>query len=124
MDKVTIKHDGRLEFHHDDELMNRIYEAVGSSWNPEYGKIKAPMLAVVPNGNYHPGVPLDAPDELRYAADKYWGEKLLPWIQQRTEAFHQAAPTSHIVEIDSPNHRIFIAKEDETLKAIFNFLAN
>ncbi len=122
MDKLTIKHDGRLEYHHDDELMNHIYEALGSSRNPEFGKIKAPMLAVVPNGNYHPGVPLDAPEELRRAADKYWEEKLLPWIRQRTEVFRQAAPTSFVIELDSPNHRIFFAKEDETLKAIFNFL--
>jgi pimeloyl-ACP methyl ester carboxylesterase len=123
MDKVTIKDDGHLEFHHDDELMNRIYQAAWSSRNPEYDKVEAPMLAIVPDGNFHQGVPLDATDELRQAADRYWEEKLLPWIRQRTEAFRQAVPTARVVELDSPYHHIFIAREDETVKAINDFLA-
>ena len=124
MDKVTTKGDGHLEFHHDDELMNHIYNAAWSSRNPEYGKVEAPMLAIVPDGNFHQGVPLDATDELRRAADRYWEEKLLPWIRQRTKAFRQAVPTACVVELDSPCHHIFIAKEDETVKAINDFLAD
>jgi pimeloyl-ACP methyl ester carboxylesterase len=122
MDKVTIKDDDSLEFHHDDELMNRIYQAAWSSRNPEYDKVEAPMLAIVPDGNFHQGVPLDATDELRRAADRYWEEKLLPWIRQRTEAFRQAVPTARVVELNSPYHHIFIAREDETVKAINDFL--
>jgi pimeloyl-ACP methyl ester carboxylesterase len=109
MNKVTIKGDGRLEFHHDDELMNHIYKAAWSSRNPEYDKVEAPMLANVPDGNFHQGVPLDATDELRRAADRYWEKKLLPWIRQRTKAFRQAVPTACVVELDSPYHHIFIA---------------
>jgi pimeloyl-ACP methyl ester carboxylesterase len=123
MGKVTIKDDGRLAFHHDDALMNCIYQAAWSSRHPEYDKVEAPMLAIVPDGRFHQGVPLDATDELRRAADRYWEEKLLPWIRQRTEAFRQAAPTARVVELDSPYHHIFIAEEDETAKAINDFLA-
>jgi pimeloyl-ACP methyl ester carboxylesterase len=121
LEDITIKGDGRVEDHHDDDLMNQIYQ-VYEARNPEYGKVKAPTLAVVPAGNYHPGAPLDATDELRRAADRYWQERLLPWIRQRTETFRQAVPTARIVELDSPNHHIFIAKEDETVKAIDDFL--
>ena len=123
MDKVRIMDDGRLENHHDDELMNSIYSSVWSSRNPEYEKVEAPMLAIVPDGDFHQGVPLDANDELKRAANMFWEGKLLPWIRQRTEAFRQAAPTAHVVEIVSPYHHIFIAEEEQTVKAINDFLA-
>jgi pimeloyl-ACP methyl ester carboxylesterase len=122
MDYVALRDDGRVEFHHDDELMNHIYKAVWPRRDPEYGKVKVPMLAIVPDGNYHQGVPLDATDELRRAADRYWAEKIRPWIRLRTAVFRQAVPTSRIVELDTPSHHIFIAKEDETVKAIDEFL--
>ena len=65
MDKVTIEDDGRLEFHHDDELMNHIYREVWPSRNPDYARIEAPMLAIVPDGKTHQSVPLDATEEFR-----------------------------------------------------------
>jgi pimeloyl-ACP methyl ester carboxylesterase len=123
MDKVTVEADGSLQFHHDDELMNRIYRTVWPTRHPEYDKVAAPMLAIVPSGDYHPSVPMDATDELRRAADEYWRGILLPWIQQRTEAFRQVVPTARIVELDSPHHHIFIAKERETVEAMEGFLA-
>jgi pimeloyl-ACP methyl ester carboxylesterase len=122
LDRVTIQDDGRVEFHHDDELMNRIYGTVVLGPGPEYDQVTAPMLAIVPDGKTHQSVPLDATDELRQAADRYWGEKRRPWIRQRTAAFRQAAPTARVVEIDTSSHHIFIAREDETVKAIGDFL--
>jgi pimeloyl-ACP methyl ester carboxylesterase len=123
MDRVTIADDGRLEFHHDDALMNRIYAEVLFSRNPEYDRVAAPSLAIVPDGLHpNPHVPLGATDELQQAADRYWKDKLLPWIQQRTEVFRQLAPSARIVELDTPHHHIFIAKEEETAKEITEFL--
>jgi pimeloyl-ACP methyl ester carboxylesterase len=122
MDKVTIQDDGRLEFHHDDELMNRIYREVWPVRNPDYARVEAPMLAIVPDGHYHQGVPPEATEAFRLAADRYWQEVLLPWIRQRTAAFRQAAPTARVVELDSPYHHIYIAEEDQTLQAILEFL--
>ena len=122
MEKVTVGDDGRLEFHHDDELMNRIYREVWPSRNPEYNMVEAPMLALVPDGHYHQGVPLDATEKIRLAADRYWEKVLLPWIRQRTAAFRQAAPTARVVELDSPYHHIYIAEEDRTLQAVNDFL--
>jgi len=121
MEYATTKEDGQIEDHHDDALMNRILMAA-RTWPLEYAKVAAPMLAIVPAGNFHPSVPLDAMDELRRAADQYWEEKFLPWIRQRTATFRQAVPTARIVELDSSHHYIFIAKEDETVKAINDFL--
>jgi pimeloyl-ACP methyl ester carboxylesterase len=122
LDKATIQDDGRLESHHDDALMNRIAAAVWPARQPEYGQVTAPMLAIVPDGNYHPGVPLDATDELRRAANHYWQERILPWIRLRTELVRQAAPSAHIAELDTPNHHIYIAREDETVEAMNTFL--
>jgi pimeloyl-ACP methyl ester carboxylesterase len=117
MDKVTIADDGR----HDDELMNGIYREVWPTRNPEYGRVEAPMLAIVPDGDYHQGVPLDATEEFRLAADRYWDEVLRPWIRQRTAAVLQAALTARVVELDSPYHHIYIAEEDRTLQAVHDF---
>lgn len=122
MDYVTIDDGGCIEFHHDDELMIRILKAEWPRRDPEYGNVAASMLAIVPDGNTHQSVPLDATDELRRAADLYWADKILPWIRQRTAVFRQAAPTARVVELDTPSHHIFIAREDETVAAIHDFL--
>ena len=124
MDRVTVNADGSLNFRHDDELMNRIYRTVWPSRNPEYAQVAAPALAIVPNGDYHPGVPLDAADELRQAADEYWRGVLLPWIRRRTETFRQDVPKARIVELDTPHHHLHIAREPETVEAIEDFLSS
>ena len=123
MDRVTVNADGSLNFRHDDELMNHIYRTVWPSREPEYGQVAAPALAIVPIGDYHPGVPLDAADEVRQAADEYWRGVLLPWIRRRTETFRQAVPMARIVELDTPHHHLFIAREQETAQAIEGFLS-
>jgi pimeloyl-ACP methyl ester carboxylesterase len=123
MDKVTIRSDGRLEYHHDDALMNRIYRDTWASRRPDYAQIRAPMLAIVPDGDFHQACPPDAPPELRQAADQFWKGTLLPWIRQRTAAFLKEAPGAQVVKLDSPYHHIHIAKETETAEAILDFLA-
>ena len=123
MERVTVKGNGQLEFHHDDELMMRIYREVWPARSPDYGRVEAPMLAIVPDGKTHQAVPLDATEELGLAADQYWQAVLLPWIRQRTAAFRRAAPTARVVELDSPYHHIYLAEEDRTLQAINRFLA-
>ena len=80
------------------------------------------MLAIMPTGHYHPSVPLDATDDIKNAANKYWQERVLPFIQETIKSFRQVAPAAHIVELDTPYHRVFLAKEDETVQAIFDFL--
>ena len=120
LEYATIKDDGRIKDRHDDSLMNRLLFTV-MSLDPGYGQVEAPMLAIVPDGEFHPSVPPDAPDEFQQAADQYWKEKHLPWIRKRTEAFSQAVPTAQIVRFDSPSHQIFITTDDETLKAITDF---
>jgi pimeloyl-ACP methyl ester carboxylesterase len=120
---VAVQDDGRLEFVHDDDLMNRIYADAWSHRDPPYGQVTAPTLAIVPDGDYHPSVPLDATDELQRAADRYWRDVMRPWIRQRTAAFRQAAPGARVVELDSPHHYIYIAEEDATVEAILDFLA-
>lgn len=122
MDRVSINSDGTLDYHHDDELMNQIYQECWLSRDPEFTEIEVPMLAIVPDGDYHQLVPLNATDELRQAADQYWLAKNRPWLRQRTAIFRQQAPSAHVVELDSPYHYIFIAEEKETVSAIRNFL--
>ena len=124
MSKVTVKDGGRLDFHHDDGLMNRIYEKTWPCRNPAYDRIEAPMLAIVPDGGYHQSVPLNATDEVRQAANRYWQKKILPWIRQRTAVFLQSAPAARVVRLDTPCHHIFLAAEDDTVAAITDFLAN
>jgi pimeloyl-ACP methyl ester carboxylesterase len=123
MEKVMVRDDGHLEFHHDDRLMNHIYQEVWPLRKPEYDQVKAPMLAIVPDGKHHQAVPSDATEVLRCAADRYWIEKRLPWIHQRTEVFCQAASTASVVELDTPYHHIHIGAEEETVAAIREFLA-
>ena len=124
MDKVTVQADGSLSFHHDDEVMHRIYRSVWPSRNPEYGRVTAPQLAIVPDGDYYPSIPLDASAELQQAADEYWRAVLLPWIRLRTETFHKAVPSARIIELDTPHHHLFLAKEHETVETMEAFLVS
>jgi hypothetical protein len=82
------------------------------------------MLAVVPNGKFHPGFPIGTDDELRRIADEYWLKISLPWLQQRTAVFRQMAPDATIIGIESPEHRIYLAAEDDTLQAMDEFLVS
>lgn len=122
LEQVAVGANGRLQYHHDNDLMNRIAAQNWPSRNPQYETITAPMLAIVPDGEFHHGLPPDAPPELRQAADRYWLDNIRPWIRHRTVLFRQAAPGARIVELDAPNHLIFIAKEDETVSAIQDFV--
>jgi pimeloyl-ACP methyl ester carboxylesterase len=122
MEKVAVQEDGTLRYTHDDALMNVIFADVWLERNPEYERMAAPVLAVVPDGDFHQGVPAAAGDELRRAADAFWLETLRPWLRQRTAVFRQAAPSAQVVELDSPYHHIFIAEEEAVAAAIIDFL--
>jgi hypothetical protein len=122
MDRVTARHDGSLAYHHDDSLMHAIYDQVWSTRDPEFSQVQVPMLAIVPDGDFHPDVPANVTDELRRAADQFWRAKLRPWIRERTAQFRSAAPAARIMALDSPYHHIFIAEEAATAAAICEFL--
>lgn len=122
MNRVTVREDGRVEDHYDNALMNRIFAENWPNRDSDYGRVAAPMLAIVPDGNYHQGVPHDASDELQHDADRFWRDKVLPWLRARTEVFRSAAPEARVVELDSPFHHIFIAEEDATVATIEDFL--
>jgi pimeloyl-ACP methyl ester carboxylesterase len=121
MEYITIKDDGSVKDSRDNELLNGIYLDIWSQL-PDYSEVDTMMLAIVPDGDYHPSAPLDAADELQAAADQYWMDTLRPWIRARTAAFQQEAPQAKIVKLDSSNHHIFIDKEDATVRAIDDFL--
>jgi hypothetical protein len=80
------------------------------------------MLAIVPDGAYHHGLPLNASDQQRLVADGYWQARVRPWIRQRTAAFRLCAPSAQIIELDAPNHLIFIAEEDAVVTAVKQFV--
>jgi pimeloyl-ACP methyl ester carboxylesterase len=122
MEKAAVQEDGTLRYTHDDALMNAIIENVWLTRDPEYRQVAAPMLAVVPDGDFHQAVPTDADDDLRRAADAFWLETLRPWLRQRTAVFRQTSPSAQIVELDSPFHHIFIAEEEAVAAAIIDFL--
>jgi pimeloyl-ACP methyl ester carboxylesterase len=122
LENVKIHDDGHVEEIADYELFGQIWKAIEPQY-PDYKNIKCPILAIMPLGDYHPSVPLNASDELRNNANKYWKEKYLPSVQEKTKIFLQTVPHSRVVELDSPNHRIFMSKEDETVQAIFDFLS-
>lgn len=103
------------------EVGRRLFEG-SVNVAPDYGAVAAPMLAIVPAGESHPLAPADASEELLRAANQYWIGQHLPWIRRRTQEFRSAAPDARVVELDTSNHTIFIAREDETVRAIFEFV--
>ena len=119
---MTIEDERPVLDRHGAEVTGHMFRGLGQHRDPDYSGVTAPMLAIVPAGQSHPFTPRDAADELRAAADAYWAEHFLPRIRRRTKAFREAAPTARIVELDASNHIIFLAEEDATVQAIFDFL--
>ena len=95
---------------------------LGEHANPDYGDVVAPALALVLGGRTNPLLPPDASEDLERAANVYYVERYLPWVQRRTDLFRKAVPDARVVELDTSNHTIFIAKEDETIEAMLDFL--
>jgi hypothetical protein len=100
----------------------KLFEGLGQHPVPDYRAVRAPILAIVPAGRENPFVPHDASTELRQAANRYWVDRYLPWHRRRTDALHNAVPDARVVELDTSNHTVFVAREDETVRAIFHFL--
>jgi pimeloyl-ACP methyl ester carboxylesterase len=122
LDKIAVLDDGRVVSLHDDALMNRMAGEIWPDRDPQYENVRAPMLAIVPDGDYHHGLPLNASDQQRLVADGYWQARVRPWIRQRTAAFRLCAPSAQVIELDAPNHLIFIAEEDAVATAVKQFV--
>jgi hypothetical protein len=97
-------------------------DGLGAYRHPAYGDVAAPSFAIVPAGNEHPFLAPDAPAELRREANDYYREHHLSRINRRTALFLDAVPTARVVELDTSNHTIFVAREAPTAEAIFDFL--
>ena len=95
---------------------------LGQHANPAYGDVAAPALALVLGGRNNPFLPPNAPAELERTANAYYVETFLPWVQRRTGLFREAVPDARVIELDTSNHTIFVAKEDETVEAILDFV--
>lgn len=106
------------------EIVAKMRDGLGAHRNPAYGEVKAPALAIMPVGTTHPFLQPDAPDALRRSANSYYAETRLPRIKRRTDLFRQAVPDARIIELDTSNHTIFVAREDETVDAILSFLSD
>jgi pimeloyl-ACP methyl ester carboxylesterase len=103
-------------------IMAKMRAGLGSHGTPSYGEVAAPSLALVLGGTTHPFLPPGAPKDLEVAANAYYRDHFVPRIKRRTELFREAVPDATIIELDTSNHTIFIAKEDETVEAILEFL--
>ena len=95
---------------------------LGEHANPAYGDVAAPALALVLGGRTNPFLLPNAPEALARDANSYYIETFLRWVQRRTDLFQEAVPDARVVELDTSNHTIFVAKEDDTVNAMLNFL--
>lgn len=120
--RLTVDYARPLRDRNSYNVTRQMHEGLGPHRDPAYGGVRAPALALVLGGTTHPFLPPDASEELQRAANTYYVESFRPRIQRRTDLFRQAAPNATIIELDTSNHTIFVAKEGETVEAIFDFL--
>jgi pimeloyl-ACP methyl ester carboxylesterase len=103
-------------------IVSKMDEGLGAAKTPDYGAVLAPSLAFVLGGKTHPFVAHGASDDFRAAADAFYVQNFVPRIQRRTQLFRDAVPNARIVELGTSNHTMFVAKEDETVAGIRDFL--
>jgi hypothetical protein len=118
----VVDHARPLHDRHSYQVTRRMHEGLGPHRDPAYGEVEAPALAFVLGGTRHPFLPADASHELERAANAYYRECRVPWIRRRTELFRQAASGAGILEVDTSNHTLFVAREDEVVRGILDFL--
>lgn len=122
LEDLTIE-DGRPVIDgHGGVIGGKMRAGLGEHADPAYGDVAAPALALVLSGRTNPFLPPDAPEELVHAANAYYVEKVRPWLQRRTDLFREAVPDARVVELDTSNHTLFVAKEYETVNAMLDFL--
>lgn len=115
--------DGRpLDDGHGTKVAALMNAGLGPHRDPAYGGVAASALALVPDGATHPFLPPDAPPETVEASNAFYAQQVLPWLRRRTALFRQQVPTARVVELDTSNHHVFIAREDETVAAVLDFL--
>lgn len=95
---------------------------LGDHRNPKYEDVRAPSLAIVPVGTTHPFVMPGLADDMQRAIDTFYAENFYPWVMRRTESFLKAVPDATIVELETSNHTVFVARERETAGAILEWL--
>ncbi len=117
MDGKRVVMDG-----HGRAITAKMFGGLGAQRDPAYGDVKAPMLAIVLGGLQNPFLPPDAPEVLGRSANAYYVESFRPWVRRRTELFREAAPSARVVELDTSNHTVFVAKKHETVNAVLDFL--
>lgn len=107
---------------HAAKISAQVFGSLGTHRDPAYGEVAAPALAIVLGGTTNPYLVPGASAELVRSANTYYVEEFRPWLERRLDLFREAAPGARIVELDTSNHMLFVAKEDETVEAISAFL--
>lgn len=107
---------------HAAKITAQMFDSLGEHRDPAYGEVAASTLAIVLGGTTNPYLVPDASAELVRSANTYYVEQFRPWLQRRIDLFREAAPDARIVELDTSNHTLFVAKEDETVEAMLDFL--
>lgn len=103
-------------------VYEKMRAGIGEHRNPEYGAVGVPCLAIVPVGRAHPFQIPGLALEMQRSIDAFYAENFYPWVMRRTESFLQALPEASVVEFDTSNHTVFVAKEAETAAAILEWL--
>ena len=105
-----------------DGVYEQMRAGIGEHRNPQYERLRAPCLAIVPVGKQHPFVIPGLSGDKQRAIDAFYAEDFHPWVMRRTEQFRRALPDATVVEFDTSNHSVFVAKEAETAAAILGWL--
>lgn len=79
---------------------------------PDFTKIKVPVLAFYAVASSHPSILSETNTETRRKAEKYWREIFLPQQREQIARFKREVPTARIVELNAP-HLCFIRPQNE-----------
>lgn len=92
-----------------------------SSAAPEYGSIKAPILAIYAIEDPRNMLPADASDVIRVAQQQYEEGPIATWRNHSIAQLKRAQPSAQVVEMRA-GHHVFLDRGAETLEAIRAFI--
>lgn len=120
---VNLQPDGTVKLDPLSESVSKqLFEGMAQH-QPNFAKIKVPVLAFYAVAQSHPGILPDANAETKRKAEKYWNEVFLPRQREQINDFKRAVPAARVVELDAP-HLCFIRASDEEriVSEMLNFI--
>lgn len=115
-DLVDIQADGSVTVRLSDSLTAAFFSE-GMAFRPDYGAIKAPILAIFARWDAESIVGANAPDTIQRRVETWFQEQQRPWQEEAIQHFRSSAPGAEVVVLEHTGHAALPFQARDTIVA-------